>query len=170
MKIQLIGLMLCLFATENAMSAPNHKVVWEAESFSSLHPPLRHIKDKRSRSNKFSGSGYLQMAWNKHHAAGRATYKFKVPYPGFYYVWLRTKWQDNLTNLVYVSVNGRHPRYVGNDATYEMWHWVTGVGGRLRVRCHTGTNTLVLQDMEMGVKIDQILLTSDPEYIPTGIQ
>ncbi|RYG67355.1 hypothetical protein EON80_13735 [bacterium] len=167
MRITVIGLVASLGIAGKMHAAPAPPVVWEAEHPSSIHRPLFRIETKRSFPHQISGDGYVQMPWNKHHRAGHGTYRFKVPYAGMYYVWLRTQWQNPFSNRVYVAVNGGRPQSLGEDATYQSWHWV---GGRARVRCRAGWNTLVLQELDMGVKIDQILVTSDSNLIPAGIR
>jgi hypothetical protein len=163
-------LLTLLFALPPVQGGTPGTVCWEAERLSSFHPPLRIVSGKktglRHGAIPFSGRGYVQMAWNKHHLNGKATYKFKIPYPGVYYVWVRTMWQDIASNRIDFQVNEGRPKYIGEDATYRFWHWT---GGR-PARCRTGWNSLVLQNMDMGVKIDQILLTSNPDFIPLGIR
>jgi hypothetical protein len=169
------GLLALLFALSPVQGSPPGTVCWEAERAFFIHPPLRVVQESKAalrhgamRNGVISkaSEGYLQMAWNKDHLNGKATYRFKVPYPGFYHVWMRAMWQDSASNRIDFQVNEGRPRTVGEDATYRFWHWV---GGR-RVRCHQGWNELVLQNMDMGVKIDQILLTPHPDFIPTGIR
>jgi hypothetical protein len=74
---------------------------------------------------------------------------------------------NDFSNRLYVAVNGGSSHVIGETGNYGFWHWD---GGRRSVQCHAGTNTLVLKNMDMGVKVDQILLSSDSNFVPTGIR
>jgi hypothetical protein len=80
-------------------------------------------------------------------------------------VWLRTRWNDGCGNSVLVALDGGEPVSVGNDGTYRAWHWIRG--GRHPLT--TGPHRLDIIPSEDGVAVDQILITDDLDYYPSGI-
>lgn len=147
--------------------AAGARVCWEAETAGTMQKPLRKVMG--SGNKPYSGKGYLEIPWdeNKSKGKGQAVYTFKVKTPGVYTVWARTYWANGCGNSVAVSVNGGSPKILGEDGTYDKWHWV---GGNARVKLNAGANKLILKNRETGVSIDQFFLTQDPDYTPTGIR
>ena len=142
--------------------AANAKVCFEAEKFVAIESPLKKISQ-----SGVSGGGAIEIPWdqNKTKGIGSATYKFNVPTAGVYYVWARTFWANGCGNSVKVNVNNSGDKILGEDGTYDAWHWV---GGRARVQLKAGVNTLVLKNSETGVKVDQFFFCQDKDYIPVG--
>ncbi len=82
-----------------------------------------------------------------------------------YQIWLRAWWKDGCGNSISLGLDDAKPRRVGNDGTYQSWHWV---------RCYTaslsaGPHTLSLKPSEPNIKVDQVLLTTNREAFPEGI-
>lgn len=142
--------------------AANAKVCFEAENAVKVESPLKKVSGKGAT---VSGGGYLEIPWdqNKTKGIGEATYKFNVKTAGTYYVWARTFWQNGCGNSVEVKVNGGDGKILGEDGTYNAWHWV---GGRARVALKAGQNTLTLKNRETGVQVDQFFFCQDGEYAP----
>ena len=146
-------------STKPLLAAPSIKVCWEAESATQIQSPLRRVFASFDRES--SANGFLQMPWSENHLSGSATYRFRIIAPGIYYVYIRMKFINSFSNLLYCSVNGSRLYPVGESGSFNFWHWE---GGRQRVRCRVGINTLVLKNIDMGMKIDQILLASHPNF------
>ncbi|RYX81501.1 hypothetical protein EON83_23790 [bacterium] len=149
-----------------AALAENSKVCFEAEKPGSIQSPLKKVTGKGA---DISGGGYLEIPWdeNKTKGIGKATYTFNAPKAGSYYVWARTFWANGCGNSIQVSVNGSDGKILGEDGTYDAWHWV---GGKARVTLKAGKNTLVLSNRETGVRVDQFFLCTDADYTPTNIR
>ncbi|PQV63000.1 hypothetical protein B1R32_11742 [Abditibacterium utsteinense] len=149
-----------------ASFAANAKVCFEAEKPAAIVSPLQKVMGKGA---VVSSGGYLEIPWdqNKTKGIGSATYKFNVKTAGTYYIWARTFWANGCGNSVEASVNGSDGKILGEDGTYDAWHWV---GGRARVALKAGTNTLTLKNRETGVRVDQFFLCQDGDYAPTGIR
>ena len=118
-------------------------------------------------------------------------YEFNVPTTGVYYCWAKTWWYDECHNSFWVafdkdvpaadwaslSHDERTPKekaYVfGEDTVYKRWHWVRYHSGDLAtgggVQLTKGAHRLYLRAREDGVSIDRFLLTSDRDYIATGL-
>lgn len=146
--------------------AANTKVCFEGENPSALKKPLKVTKTHPALKG-FSGSGYIEIPWdrNKTKGIGDATYKIKVPQAGVYWVWARTFWANGCGNSVAVTVNGGASILLGEDGTYDQWHWV---GGKTRVTLKSGLNTIVLKNKETGIAVDQFFFCTDESYTPTG--
>ena len=147
--------------------AAGAKVCIEAETATTVQSPLKKVMSGSSK--LYSGKGYIDIPWdqNKTKGIGTATLRFNVKTAGVYYVWGRTFWANGCGNSVEVSVNGGAPKILGEDGTYDKWHWV---GGAARVQLKAGANTLVLKNRETGVRVDQFFFTQDGGYTPVGIR
>ena len=154
-----------LISVVPAAFAANAKVCFEAEKYVAVESPLKKVGESGT-----SGGGVIEIPWdkNKTKGIGSATYKFNAKTAGIYYVWARSFWANGCGNSVSVAVNGKAPTVLGEDGTYDAWHWVGG--GRAKVQLKAGVNTLVLSNRETGVKVDQFFMCQDKDYTPTGIR
>lgn len=176
MQVTKLGAALTLvgvgLSTTAAMAA-NAKICWEAEKPAArvapltLVPPVPKVDPNDALRSGFSGKGYLEIPWDKNvtKGKGQATYKVKVATPGTYYLWARTFWANGCGNSIAVAVNGGPANILGEDGTYNKWHWV---GGAVRVKLNAGVNTVVLKNRETGVNVDQFFLCQDGQYTPVG--
>ena len=150
-----------------AAMAANEKVCFEAEGASTVKSPIKIAKPGANK--KYSGRGYLDIPWdqNKTKGIGSATVIVNVKTAGTYYIWARTFWANGCGNSIGVSTNGGSTAILGEDGTYDKWHWV---GGNTRVKLKAGQNKFVIKNRETGVRVDQIFLCTDKNYTPTGIR
>jgi hypothetical protein len=95
---------------------------------------------------------------------GRVRVPVRAPAGGEYAVWLRVRWRDECSNSISVQVGAEPERDVGNDVVFGAWHWVAAGVFTLK----EGENALVLREREDGVALDQVLLTRDAAFQPTG--
>jgi hypothetical protein len=148
-----------------AAQAQNSKVCFEAEGATTVQSPLKKVVSGTNKA--YSGKGYIDIPWdgNATKGLGSATMRFNAKKAGVYYLWARTFWANGCGNSAEVSVNGGSPKILGEDGTYDKWHWV---GGAAKVQLKAGANTLVLKNRETGVRVDQFFFTTDPDYTPTG--
>ena len=111
--------------------------------------------------------------------SGTAVWSFSIPVAGNYYVWCRVMAPDPQHDSFYARTNG------GNEDIYDdaqgtwsaSWQWSvlngrngTGIPLTLDPRIvvlSAGTNTLTVRGREVTSKLDRILITSDPAFIPT---
>lgn len=150
-----------------ASQATNARICFEAENPSAVQAPVRALKPGPSKN--YSGAGFLDIPWDKNETkgVGWATYRINVKTPGTYYLWARTFWANGCGNSIGISVNGGPPITLGEDGTYDKWHWV---GGRARVNLKLGENIFKIHNRETGVRVDQVFLSQDRVYIPAGIR
>ncbi|MCH7909979.1 MAG: hypothetical protein IIB38_10225, partial [Candidatus Hydrogenedentes bacterium] len=78
---------------------------------------------------------------------------------------IRKWWEDGCGNSVRIGVDDFPPYVVGGDGTYKYWDWIKM---SVTLELPAGDHRLTLYNNEDGVWVDQILLTSDPEYVPVG--
>jgi hypothetical protein len=159
------GLLAAVFTAGSSAMAANAKVCFEAENASTVQSPIKKVLP--GSSSKYSGRGYLDIPWdqNKTKGVGQAVVTVKVKTAGTYYLWARTFWANGCGNSIGVGVNGGSSITLGEDGTYDKWHWV---GGNTRVSLKAGTNTFVIKNRETGVRVDQIFLCQDGDYTPVG--
>lgn len=144
--------------------ADNVKICFEAEKPVKIESPLRKVTGKGSA---VSGGGYLEIPWdqNKTKGIGSATYTINAPKTGIYTLWARCYWANGCGNSILAGTGGSEGKILGEDGTYDAWHWV---GGRARVKLNAGKNTFVLHNRETGVQVDQFFLCTDSNYTPVG--
>ena len=111
--------------------------------------------------------------------SGIASLPVTVPEAGSYYVWCRVLAPDSEHDSFYARATANNEDvYDDGEGTWSPnWQW-TVLNGRagtdvpltLDPRIMTlaaGSNTLVLRGREIGSKIDRILVTDDPNFVPT---
>ncbi len=120
-----------------------------------------------------SGGAYLaipQGAGNPPKVTtGSATFHIEVPAAGLYTLWLRAYWDDSCGNSINVRINDTAP-FTMQDSTYQTWHWVRSPPRLRQLLLAEGPATLTLINREDGVRIDQILLTTSRNMVPTAIE
>ena len=82
-------------------------------------------------------------------------------------IWLRVWWEGSCGNTVFVKMDDGKPVVVGNDGTYDAWHWLEAPHV---YTLKPGKHKLYVLNREDGIRIDQILMTNDMEYFPQGIE
>jgi hypothetical protein len=147
--------------------AANNRICIDAENATSMETPLKKVLPGVNK--QYSGKGFLEIPWDKNETKGigQAGYRINVKTAGTYTLWARTYWMNGCGNSIAVSVNGGPVAIIGEDGTYDKWHWPEST---VRVRLKAGVNTLVLKNRETGVRVDQFFLSQDPDYTPTGIR
>ena len=156
---------LALTAGTSVAHAQNTKVCFEAEGAQSVKSPL--LKKTPGSNKAYSGRGFIEIPWdqNKTKGLGDATIRFNAPKAGVYHLWSRVFWANGCGNSIEANVNGKGSKILGEDGTYDKWHWV---GGNAKVALKAGPNVLVLKNRETGVRVDQFFLCTDPDYTPVG--
>jgi len=140
-------------------------ILIEAES-GAIHAPVVLKEDKDA-----SGGKYVIAPEGPNHEeisiGGDVTYKLHVTEPGDYSLWLRANWCCGCGNSMNLSLDGEALGTV-EDSVFKTWHWVK-LQKPLR-KLTAGDHLLVLGNREDGSGVDQILLTQDADYRPTGIE
>lgn len=174
----------CLVATSaacGAYAAIAANICVEAESAVTNEAPMVLVKMETPPPGiKFvggaSGNAYLEVPLGVGKTpkvkAGTAKIKVEIPADGTYTVWLRTYWEGECSNTFLVQIDDRPPFLIGADATFHAWHWVKYPVSKMTPppTMAKGPHTLTIIHREDGVRLDQLLLASDPRYVPVGIE
>jgi hypothetical protein len=145
--------------------AASNKIVVEAEKCASITPSMQKVN-----SSVASNGAFIQIPLRRPHAttetgpadSGNATYSVNIPAAGSYRFWGRTHWQDGCGNSFFLKIGSKPAVVLGQDGTYQRWHWVKGP----TVQLPAGAVQIIIQNREDGAKIDQFLLTSNLNYVP----
>lgn len=135
---------------------------FEAEKMRDIVSPMRVVEDRLA-----SGFKALEIptgvgrGWCGE-AGGMAVCDSDIPQSDTYTVWLRVKWQDGCQNAVYLQIDNGHKITVGNDAIFNVWHWVKTEFFTM----DRGKHKLTLSNHSPGIKIDKLEITNDPRYTP----
>src|SRR5262249_61117295 len=94
--------------------------------------------------------------------------------PGTYYVWLRGFVTNGSNDSIHVGLDGQPVATADRmtSSTYNTWEWfkttMDGPPATLSVATG-GQHTVNVWMREDGFRLDRLLLTTDPSYVPTGI-
>jgi hypothetical protein len=168
---------LALLAARAAGAGP---VCFEAESASVVaapvevsHEPAASADQPREESGA-SQQAYLEVKQGSGNppavTTGVARCEFTLPEDGTYLMWTRAAWHDECGNSVTIQIDDGTPFTVGQDATYKAWHWVKSPPRLPQLTLKSGAHVLRIENREDGIKIDQVLFTTDRRYVPVGIE
>lgn len=175
------GLLLWARSPVPTVRAANATVTWEAEDpKGGIEAPFqrkqRQMLDNKPKPQKNSGTGYVEIKdkanGDKKEGDGSSLpgflkFKVKVPEAGQYKLWGRVLWPDGCGNSFFVCKQGRPNQILGEDGTYDSWHWVELQGPKLTLAA--GVNTIEVHNREDGVILDQLQITTGGR-VPTGEQ
>lgn len=147
----------------------------EAERATTLIPSFEAASDAAS-----SGGAYIQTHnWND----GTARFEFTAS-GGAYRFWGRVSMPDpGKENSFFVSVDSSEPDawdfFEGEDIVVESWAWEPislrcgGTDSRhfcdpLVLELAAGDHALVLTGREINARLDALIVTNDPDYVPSG--
>jgi len=154
-------------ASPDATRAPG-VIVLEPEKAHTIAPPMTL---RTASKDTCSGGGYVEIPVQDPRGTdkvnGKAALAFHVKSPGKYYLHGRCWWYDGCGNSFGIQVDTL-PKATLTDSTEKRWHWVRLRGEPLLLL--EGQHTLVISNSEDGARIDQVLLTSDPDFVPQGIE
>ena len=132
------------------------KVAIEAESFY-INSPMISAKD-----SKASGGQYICVPGGRGNG-GYAEYLFNIPKSGNYVVWGRTLAIDGGSNSFYVSLDDEYD-WTWHIQTSSEWIWNAPRSYYLEA----GQHRITIRQREKRTKLDKILFSSDPDYIPAN--
>ncbi len=89
-----------------------------------------------------------------------------VPVEREVHFWFRTYWTGSCSNSILLRVPGLPEQIVGEDGTYNHWHWVKGPSLKLP----QGKQTITIKQREDDIGIDQIVVTSNAAFVPVDIE
>jgi hypothetical protein len=135
----------------------SEEYIWiEAEDADYVTAPLYIEQDEEA-----SGGKYVVCKGVHVSNSGTAKYRVSAKKEGKYYFWGKCYWNDACSNQFRIQHN--NTRYsLGDDPVYGKWHWVKGPAMYLK----QGVNEFFLLSHDENARMDEILLTMDPEYVP----
>ncbi len=169
-KILIISGMAAFFMMAIRAMADN-TVCFEAEDSKELKAPVKIVEvTDKAEAAKVSGSKIIEIeqgAGEGSKVGGLAKYKIELKQEGTYYFWARCWWLDSCGNSFGMKIGDKPEFIMGNDGTYKSWHWVKA---KISLMLEKGVYDLEINNREDGIKIDQILITSDRKLIPVEIE
>lgn len=157
---------LVLFVSLFSLSAHADVVLFEAEKHTQITAPVQISADESA-----SALTCIEIQQGAGVTKGSVQYTFQIQKKAVYYIWMRVWWLDSCGNSITVEIDSNKgklkPFTLGQDGTYKKWHWVKA---KVRLALSEGEHTLLLTNREDGIKIDQILLSSDRRVVPVGIE
>jgi len=104
----------------------------------------------------------------------RLDYEVEFNNTGTYYVWVRMRAPGGTDDSIHVGVDDSPVTYGGWGfaANHGDWEWTNERSGtRVTVNVDsTGVHPINIWMREDGVSVDQVLLTTDPDYSPSGAE
>jgi hypothetical protein len=156
---------------ESSGYGPGSHVVIEAES-GVLSRPMQVRHEPGASGNGFvwvpDGKGSITSPSEN---AGRVVYDFHVPQDGDYRIWGRVRAPSSMNDSFFVAVNGGNfERWNTPQGTTWTWGLVNshGVADPRTYRLKAGRHTLTLMQREEGTQLDKMIVTNNPDYVPTG--
>jgi len=156
-----------------AVQASGCKICFEAETAQSCELPMAVYTNGVAGA---SGGIYLEIPEGAGNPpklmAGKATFTVDVPEEGLFTLWCRVWWEGECSNSFTIGFDDQPTFLFGEDATYHAWHWVKYPVSRTvaPIKLGKGKHTLVFHNREDGVRLDQIVLTSDKRFVPVDIE
>jgi hypothetical protein len=152
-----------------AIDPADLKLWFEAEKGRLIYP-FESTGDGSASSEAFiwvpSGIG---NSYDPGEESGYAEYSLQVPVSGEYFIWGRVKAASSGDNSFFVSVDGVNYA-LWDTAVSQTWLWdqVSDRGGDDPVTFYleAGEHSLIIKQREDGTKIDKILITNEPAYVP----
>jgi glucose/arabinose dehydrogenase/PKD repeat protein len=101
-------------------------------------------------------------------------YNVQLSQPGTYYVWLRGFAANTSGDSLHVGMDGQAVATADRMtmSTYNAWEWfkttMDGPPATLAVAAG-GQHAINVWMREDGFRLDRVLLTTDPNYVPTGV-
>ena len=128
----------------------------------------------RESSGDASACGFITSPT---HNSGKATYSFSVPVAGNYYLWARVKGTSGQHNSFWFSFDDEAETVKHLETAHfdNTWHWEEvkpdeeGSSADNEYQLTTGNHTLTFGGRETNSGLDKILLTNDPDFVPTAI-
>jgi VCBS repeat-containing protein len=150
------------------------KIQLEAEQ-GTLTSPMTRLVDYGA-----NGGRYITVSNGKGNvldplaAGGQALYSFNVPVSGNYVMWGRVASSNTDDNSFFVSMDYAYPLTWHTALTAkDTWAWdqVTDNSGAAPTvfTLEAGTHTLLIKQREDGTKLDSIMITTQPRWIPETV-
>ena len=154
--------------------AAAQRILIEAET-GELKPRMTARKHPRASGGKFieSPEGPDHKEIDK---TGSATIRFNVAEQGEYYLWARVGWCCECGDSLDLAIDDGEEYNLTSGTHGYRWHWlllrkrVEGESAPAVLKLNPGAHELHVYNREDGSGLDQVLLTTDGEYVPIGVE
>ena len=159
---EILGMIcICFIVYESSEKTYRKEFIWmEAENAGILTEGFEISED-----NDASGGKAIVNQLPSHRAGAFASYKFYIENSGKYFIWLRTSWAGGCSNTFKISIDNSNKIIIGNDNLFNKWHWLQQAEYELT----RGEHRITIYNEESDTKLDKILLSSNPYYIPSNL-
>jgi len=150
------------------------RILFEAETGKLTAPMTIHSHAKAS------GGKFVESPEGPNHEeldnSGHAVFVFTVKEAGEYVLWARVGWCCGCGDSLDFSLDGCPKMNLTSGTHGYHWHWLPfkeAAGGKTHLRTFSlskGEHILTVYTREDGSGLDQVLLTTDEQYVPTGIE
>ncbi|MCI0528192.1 MAG: SBBP repeat-containing protein, partial [Nitrospira sp.] len=139
----------------------------EAES-GVLVSPMRRVANSQASGGFYIDTPNTILGFNNNR--GTATFTLSIPTTGTYVVWGRVMGLDSSSNSFYAQMDS------GTRYTWEIpvssgatWDRVGNLGGPdpVSFNLSQGTHTFVVSGREDGSRLDKLIVTNDPNFVPS---
>lgn len=157
------------------------RVVVEAEAAGKVTAPFQVMADADASGGKAltlpskgCAGQHLHIAeeGTPERTAGSAELPFSIEKEGTYFLWVRRWWCCSCGDSFNLELDGGKAFTFGNDGTTpRRWTWMEhkDADGPVKFKLSAGAHRLVFRNRgESGFRIDQVLLSADPKYVPQG--
>ena len=149
-----------------------NKVWLEAEN-GALNWPVEVAEDQSASSGSYivvpNGSGSI---WDSSQATGTVLYTFQISETGQYVIWGRVLAASGGDDSFFIAIDdGGDALWDAQQANIWVWDQVNDRNGPDPVVyfLEAGEHTLRIEQREDGTKLDRILISSNPNYVPEGL-
>ncbi len=176
-RMMLLRLTAAVIMTAVAPVGLCERICIEAETAENLTAPMIIVGATTTNAEKVkaaSGDAYLEIPEGSGNPpkvnSGSAVFRFTVEKDGDFILWCRVWWNGECSNSFTMQIDDSAPFAFGQDGTYKAWHWVKAPPNLKCLKLTKGEHVLIVSNREDGVKLDQILLTTDRKYVPVDVE
>ncbi len=114
------------------------------------------------------GTGVPPEGKNPDLKYGGAVFEFETAEDFNAEIWLNVVWDGSCGNTIDIKLdNEKRSVTVGNDGTYNVWHWMKSPKS---YRLRAGKHILYVLNREDGIKLSQVFITNDKNTVPSGFE
>ena len=166
-----------IFGSACALAAVSHgaqRILIEAENVATNGAPFAVVAEGVADAVAGASGGYLEIPAGKGKPPedktkiAKAVLNFEVEAEDSFVLWMRMHCDGECNNSFNAQFDSGPQFLIGESPTFKKWIWVKYPVPRNAplTKLAKGSHTLTLYHRQDGVRVDQILLTTDRRYVP----